>query len=251
MSAARRMTGFVAFAVGISIPTGSLAAQMTWPIPANDTVGDASSITQATRDTVNAFRNYIQQNWSFSAGVHCTQSNYDLIMDALANDTYHWGRSLTGRHQGEYFRKHNVVLNDTLPWDLQVGTVAHEAMHHTISGSYGGFSDSDPQPFAMPGCIQGASDDDDSGGGGGGGNTITITPTDALACNTWGGEGTYYATLTVSVPKCWSGTMVIVWENPNGANVTMSFYHADSDCDGEITFDVCQIPYDWWVDFCW
>ena len=92
-------------------------------------------------------------------------------MDSLANDTYHWGLPHDAGLYGEYRQQHNVIISDTLTFSQQVGTVAHEATHHTTSSGYGGFQDNvDPQPMGVIACIQGANqDDDDNGGGGGGG----------------------------------------------------------------------------------
>ena len=85
-----------------------------------------------------------------------------------------------GRAKGEYLSGHNVIIAERFNNNIsqQIGTVVHEAMHHTYvnnSGdTLGGYTD-DPgvqEPNAVIQCVVGASeedDEDDDGGGGGGG----------------------------------------------------------------------------------
>ena len=109
-----------------------------------------------------------------------------MILNAIDTDTYHFATAKWYHYQGnlvrrmgEYFRGHNVIIADHLTFSQEVGTVAHEATHHTYvnnaGDTVGGHTDAELEPDGVIGCIVGASDDeddeDDDGGGGGGGGT--------------------------------------------------------------------------------
>ena len=243
--------GSLAAAFGSALAAGPLDAQRKWPIPANDTVWVAPP-NPVSRQIVTGWRSYIAQNWRAGAFDVCTSSHYDLIMDALDNDTYHRAAAraftrngIRGRANGEYLQGHNVIIaNHRTTLGMQAETVAHEAMHR------GGYTDNDPEPHIIARCITGASEDeDDDGGGGGSTGGITLSASDALACSTFEGEGGYCASLTIKVPQCWTGTVTI--QDPNsGAALTVNT--GDDDCDGKVTIEsICEIPYDWWINFCW
>lgn len=66
----------------------------SWPLAANDTIWDASSVVAASANTVAGWEDYIVRNWDGNRHWVCTRDNYGLLMNALDTNKYHFGTAL-------------------------------------------------------------------------------------------------------------------------------------------------------------